>query len=238
MSDITDTTDATVNADAGTAVEPASDASPAPAEARGRRATGGQTLVDRYLSPLLIPVAGVLFIVFYVLNLSRAFLSGKGTIAVIVGSVITGSIVLGAAALAAAPKMRSSTLTIFAGVVLLIVLFTGWITVGNSQEEKAAEVPPCTPVTASVNVTAEANLKFTVDKTTVKAGCVEIKYGGAPGHTLVFHTPGPTSPILVPSAGSGPQSHAWNLTPGSYVIYCNVPGHEAAGMRATITVTA
>jgi plastocyanin len=238
MSDTTETTDAPEATDA--AVEPAADAAPEEVHAapRGPRETGGQTLVDRYLSPLLIPVAAAVFIVFYVLNISRLFLSGKGTIAVIAGTIITSGIVLVAATLAAAPKVRSTSLTWFIGVVLLAVLFTGWITVGHAQEKKTATVPACTPITATINVTAEPNLKFTVDKTTVKAGCISFKYGGAAGHTLAFHAGGPTSPLLASGAGSGPQTYAWNLTPGSYTIYCTIPGHEAAGMHATITVTA
>jgi plastocyanin len=28
-----------------------------------------------------------------------------------------------------------------------------------------------------------------------------------------------------------------NLKPGTYTFYCPVPGHEAAGMKGTLTVT-
>lgn len=239
MSDTTDTTDvATVTTSGVSDTGDTGAIEPAPgAHASGPRATGGQTLVDRYLSPLLIPVAGSLFIIFYVLNLSRAFLSGKGTIAVIAGSLITAAIVVGASALAAAPKMRSSSLTVVAGVAVLLVLFTGWITVGTSQEKKEAKTPPCGPVTTTISVIAETALKLTVDKPTFKAGCVQINYSGAGGHTLVFRVPGPSAPILDSVGASGPLSYAWNLTPGTYTIYCSVTGHAEAGMVATLTVT-
>jgi len=127
-----------------TAIE---DAAAAPA--KRPRTTGGQTYVDRYLSPLVIPIISVGVILFYVLNLSRALISGTETLAVVVGGVVTAAILFGAASLSAAPRMRSHTLAITVAVALTSLLFTGWITVGSSQEKKGAEAVACDPVTAS-----------------------------------------------------------------------------------------
>ena len=33
------------------------------------------------------------------------------------------------------------------------------------------------------------------------------------------------------------KSESFNLTPGKYVIFCNIPGHYARGMYGTLTVT-
>ena len=40
-----------------------------------------------------------------------------------------------------------------------------------------------------------------------------------------------------PIVGSGGMStFTANLKPGTYEFYCQVPGHEAAGMKGTLTV--
>ena len=184
------------------------------------RRTGGQTYLDRYLAPAIVPVISVAIIVFYVVNISRVFLSGKGTIAIVTAALITAGILVGATVLSNSPRMRTQSITVFTAVAILGVTLAGWITVGHSQEKKAATLVACTPVTATVTVSAEATLHFDKTSYDAKAGCVEIKYGGAAGHTLAFDPPGPQSPQLASAGGSaGPNVFAWTLKPGTYTFY-------------------
>ncbi len=37
-------------------------------------------------------------------------------------------------------------------------------------------------------------------------------------------------------SGGGVSTVTATLAPGTYTFYCSVPGHEAAGMKGTITV--
>src|SRR5439155_1949115 len=68
-------------------------------------------LVERFLVPLVLPIAVVVGHVAYVLNISRLYLSGHGHMPIIVGSVITVMILLSASLLAAAPpRMRQSAI--------------------------------------------------------------------------------------------------------------------------------
>ncbi len=222
-----------------TAVVAAPDADavePAPGPAHWyERSTGGQTYLDRYVLPALTPLVSVALIIFYVTNISRVLLSGKGTIALVVASIITAAILIGASVLSASTRMRTQSLAVFTSVALLIVTFAGWIAVGHAQEKTEATVAACTPVKAKVAVSALLTIKFDKSSFTANTGCVEIDYGGAGGHTLTFDPPGPTAPVLT-SDSSGEQKFSWDFTPGTYTLYCTVPGHRAAGMQATLVI--
>ena len=51
--------------------------------------------VERFLVPLVLPIAVIVGLVVYILNISRSFLSGHGHIPIFVGSVITVMILVG-----------------------------------------------------------------------------------------------------------------------------------------------
>jgi uncharacterized cupredoxin-like copper-binding protein len=223
-------------ADTGAVTESAADAGPPAKVHWWNRSTGGQTYGDRYIFPALVPLVSVAVIIFYVINVSRVFLSGKGTIAIVTASAITIAILVFAAAISSAVKMRSQSLAIFIAVCGLAVMLAGYITVGHAQEKTAAAVVACKPITTTIKVDASASLKFNGTTFTAKAGCVSIVYGGSPGHTLAFDPPGPSGPTLNSDGTGGPGTFAWTFTPGNYVFYCTVPGHRQAGMQATLVV--
>ena len=95
---------------------------------------------------------------------------------------------------------------------------------------------PTGPAKGTVAVQAEASIKFNATEFTAPAGIVQINYSGATGHTLAIQDPKFAGFLLTTDAG-GPKSGKVELTPGKYTIYCTVPGHEAQGMKATITVS-
>lgn len=94
--------------------------------------------------------------------------------------------------------------------------------------------------TTSLNVTSPG-LKFTPTKLSAKPGAVSITLtnkDSSPhnvaikkGSKVLSNIPGPV--------GKGKKATAKskkNLAKGSYTFYCSVPGHEAAGMKGTLTV--
>ena len=129
------------------------------------------------------------------------------------------------------------------GFVLIIIVSGGLLTLGpslKSSEGGAASgyVKPKGPPTSTVAVTAGPGLTFNgvafKSNYTAKAGVIEIDYGGVAGHDLVF-----TDPKLAgfELATSGTKKGNVELKPGTYTFYCNVTGHRAAGMQATLTVS-
>ncbi|MEX1009192.1 MAG: plastocyanin/azurin family copper-binding protein [Acidimicrobiia bacterium] len=194
---------------------------------------------DRLLLPLVLPWLCILAVGLYALNISRIFLAGDSTSALIIGSLVTVAILAGAAIISAIPRLRTSSLAMIMGFVLVIVVSGGLLTLGpslESGEEGAATgyVKPTTPPVATLDVIAGPGTKFDAKEYTVDtAGVIAINYTGEAGHTLVF-----TDPKLAgfKLATSGKEKGDVDLKPGQYVFYCDIPGHRAAGMEATLTV--
>ena len=79
-------------------------------------------------------------------------------------------------------------------------------------------------------------LKYDQSAYTAKAGDVtfELVNDGALQHTLIVRDKG--CKLIVGSKGDK-KTGSVNLTAGTYEIYCDVAGHESAGMKATLTVS-
>ena len=108
----------------------------------------------------------------------------------------------------------------------------------GSPETPPTEVPG-TPAPARVQVIAK-EYSFTLSRAEVPAGKVIVEFvnGGEDPHNL--HLEEPTEGA---EAGAFPTSSpgfhgdlTLNLRPGAYTLFCSLPGHEAKGMKATLTV--
>ncbi len=201
-------------------------------------------LKTRILLPFLVPLFSIVIVAVLVLNISRIFLAGNKDAALVAGIVITLAILVGASLIAAAPRLRTSSLVMILGAVLLLVSGAGLVSLGpslNDGEGGAAGFQYATgKAGSSVSVLAGPGLSFDGVQNTgqysAKAGVVQIDYGGDSGHTLAIQDPQFDGFLLSSSAG-GKKSGKVELAAGSYTIYCTIPGHEAAGMKATLTVS-
>jgi nitrite reductase (NO-forming) len=94
--------------------------------------------------------------------------------------------------------------------------------------------------TSSADVTVHAldSLKFDKAAYTAKAGDLTIAYvnDGSLVHTLLIQEKADFSKLQVGGRGETKTGKV-NLTAGTYTLFCDVPGHEAAGMKATLTVS-
>jgi len=199
-------------------------------------------LKTRVLLPFLVPLLSIAIVAVLVLNISRVFLAGDKDSALIMGIVLTLAILVGASLLAAAPRLRSASLAMILGGVLIFVIGAGLVSLGPSLDEGEAgagnpNVNPPGAVKGTVAVEALSTLKFNSDSYTAPAGKVEFNYGGATGHTLAIQDSAFDGFLLTTDAG-GPKKGSALLKAGQkYTLYCTVPGHEAAGMKATLTVS-
>jgi uncharacterized cupredoxin-like copper-binding protein len=81
------------------------------------------------------------------------------------------------------------------------------------------------------------NLRFKPDNATLPAGEVTITLHAqkAVNHDVVIEQLG-KDPVVAAGAGQT-KSGKVTLQAGTYTFYCNVPGHRAAGMQGTLTVS-
>ncbi len=126
--------------------------------------------------------------------------------------------------------------------LLFVVGAAGLATIGAAQpdesgsEQASGYVEPKGPAVATVEIDALPTLKFNQTDFPTTAGINEINYVDKGGtHTLVFEDPAFRGFKLAVN-GTGNDSGKVELEPGTYVVYCDIPGHRAAGMEATLTV--
>jgi plastocyanin len=197
-------------------------------------------LKTRILLPFLVPLLSIGIVAVLVVNISRVFLAGDKDAALVMGIVLTLAILIGASLIAAAPRLRTASLALILGGVFIFVTGAGLVSLGPSLDEgegaAAGYVAPTGPAVGTVDVEALASIKFNADAFTAPAGVVQFDYSGATGHTLAIQDPKFDGFLLTTDAG-GPKTGKVQLAPGKYTIYCTVPGHEAQGMHAVLTVS-
>ena len=122
---------------------------------------------------------------------------------------------------------------------MVLILSAGLLSLGPSEEKKAAGggfKQPAGPPVATLEVDALPSLSFQAKEFTIPAGVIQVNYvdqAAGASHTLVFSESQFSGfQLAVPQ---GPKTGKVDLKPGTYTIYCTIPGHRAAGMQATVT---
>jgi plastocyanin len=203
-----------------------------------------ERLKDRVILPFLLPLLSMAAVGLLAINVSRILLAGSEDTALAIGITLLLVILVGATVLAAMPRAKTSSLVVTAGLGVFVLAMAGLIALGPSLDDgtggaATGYVPPTGKPQATVSVTAGPGLTFNgvafTGNYTATPGVVQINYGGASGHTLAIQDPKFAGFELGTSAGAKKSGNV-ELAAGKYTIYCTVPGHEAAGMKATITV--
>jgi len=207
------------------------------------RARTRRELKRRVLVPLLVPLLSIAMVAVLAINISRVFIAGGKTGALIAATVVTIGILAGAAYVSAQPRLRSSSLTLIASSVVLLAVGAGLTTLGAAEEHGEGgggggyQQPEGEP-TSTVSVAALATLAFDSTNPTTAAGIVEIDLtcDGCGSHTLLLDDS--TYAGFKLSVPDGSTNGKLELPEGAFVFYCDIPGHREAGMEGTLTVTA
>ena len=97
--------------------------------------------------------------------------------------------------------------------------------------------PPIAAKGGTLTIPADPTgaLAFTSDKASAPAGALKVVSPNESPiqHNIAIKPGGPVGPVV----GSGGISQFdWTAKPGNFTFYCSVPGHEAGGMKGTLTV--
>lgn len=120
-------------------------------------------------------------------------------------------------------------LPLLAGVAALALMLTAC---GDSDGDDGPTAAGCTP-DAELTVHAKDALKFDAESYEVSGTCIDVTYvnDGSVAHTLAVKE----HKGFKLSMGDT-DSGVLELEPGTYRIFCDVAGHEAAGMHAELKV--
>jgi plastocyanin len=95
---------------------------------------------------------------------------------------------------------------------------------------------PSGPAQQTIDIKG-GNFFFDPKNVDAPAGIDAIKLSSQGGlHTLVF-AGGKVPGFKLEAASGNSEQLKVNLKPGKYTFFCDIPGHRAAGMEGTITVT-
>ena len=108
-------------------------------------------------------------------------------------------------------------------------------TTTQATTTQATTTTPAKPAATKVPV-SETEFKITLASTNLKAGelTFEAKNDGKIPHDLAIKQTGDKTKLIQPG---GTAELKVTLKPGTYELYCTVPGHEEAGMRVNVTVS-
>src|SRR5688572_18177580 len=198
---------------------------------------------DRVLIPTLVPLAAIAVIAVIVLNVSRVLIaleerSGPNTVTAL-ATVLSSGILFGFAWFAsrdAESSTGSLTLLSVGGLLVLVAGYFGAEAIHETEEEERAHaaeevVEPDLKVEAFDIGWRQTELKIGPGKV-----AIEVVNTGATAHTFLFD--GLTGPKLAVSSGGSTDIGQYDVTPGTYTYYCDIPGHRQAGMEGKLVVDA
>lgn len=137
-------------------------------------------------------------------------------------------------------KNRAEAIALFAIAFAAISILTAIFAVGIAARavDRAENAAPAASAgsagggdTVSVTMT---DFAFTPDEITVAAGG-SIEFVNEANQPHDFHVEGLKTPLI--SGGDSFVLDVSELEPGTYDVWCDIPGHKDAGMRGSLTIS-
>lgn len=141
------------------------------------------------------------------------------------------------------PGLNTDTLALAAVFIAIFAFLAAVFAVAlaaraaDKSEELEDTIAAGAPIGSSPGSTASVSLReFAIDPASLEVAAgstIRIQNAGNITHNLSVD--GRASDML--EAGQSGELDLSGLAPGEYVMRCDIPGHEAAGMKGTLNVT-
>jgi plastocyanin len=197
---------------------------------------------DRVLIPTLVPVAALAIIAVIVLNISRVLIaieerSGPNTVTAL-AVILSSGILFGFTYFSSRGEEKSPasvSLMSVAGIMVILAGFFGAEAIHEEEQHKKAEAA-AKEIKADLTITA-FDIGWREKERTIGPGKVNIEMvnEGAIAHTLVLEGVAGGKKLSTPSGGSK-DIGTFELQPGSFTYFCDIPGHRQGGMEGTLIV--
>ena len=124
-----------------------------------------------------------------------------------------------------------------AAPLMVVVLAAGCGGSSSSGGSSGSSLPKGSGQVISIPV-ASSGFAFTKTTATAKAGVITLESKNPQGtaHDISIRGTGVSQQGNQVSSG-GTSTVTVTVTPGTYIFYCSVPGHEQLGMKGVLTVT-
>jgi plastocyanin len=198
---------------------------------------------DRVLIPTLVPLVALAVIAVLVLNISRVLIaleerSGPNTVTLL-ATILSSGVLFVFTYFSSRRGERSTgsvTMLSVAGIVVLAAGYFGAEAIHETEEEERAHaaeevVEPDLKVEAFDIGWRQTELKIGPGKV-----AIEVVNTGATAHTFLFD--GLTGPKLTVTSAGSTDVGQYDVTPGTYTYFCDIPGHRQAGMEGKLVVDA
>jgi plastocyanin len=130
--------------------------------------------------------------------------------------------------------MHHTTRRRHASLLMVVALLGGGLFVGACGGGSSASGIPC-PAKVDATVKALDGFKFDAQQLSARSGKWTMKLVNTSGTGHNFQIQGADG--RADAAANGQGCAEFQLSAGTYTFYCSLPGHEAAGMKGTLTVS-